>query len=384
MTFQFRKAVRAESPLLIGIAGGTGAGKTYSALRLAKGMGGKVAMIDTERGRGLHYADEFDYQYLELEPPFSPERYLEAMQAAENAGADIIIVDSMSHCWEGIGGLQEQAHAIAKQMAEKWGGSPERHTFPSWAQPKAENQKMVNWMLAAKANIILCFRAKEKSTIVKTEKDGRTRTEVVNVGWQPITEKSLPYEMTVLAMLTAENPGHPEFNFKALSHNFAGIFTGAKLDEETGQRIAAWAKGSAEAPDTTELEKAAEEAANGGEQALKEWWESITKEQRKALAGKLPGWKKIAAAADQKDTTETPSEDTSVPGDKKLTPAEEVMKRVREALDEAKTPEELNRRWEVNLPALQEVCSAGEMGVMERLKESYEAHFEFQKTEQSA
>jgi RecA/RadA recombinase len=100
MSFSFRPARREGVPLLIGLAGASGSGKTFSALSLAQGIasvtGGKIAFIDTERRRGLHYADRFDFMHAELDPPFTPGRYAEAFEAAEQAGASVVVVDSAS------------------------------------------------------------------------------------------------------------------------------------------------------------------------------------------------------------------------------------------------------------------------------------------------
>jgi RecA/RadA recombinase len=96
--FEFRPAVRQNVPLVLGVAGPTGGGKTYSALRLAKGLAGdaRFAVIDTENGRALHYADEFAFDHGSLEAPFTPERYAQAIKAADEAGYPVIVVDSAS------------------------------------------------------------------------------------------------------------------------------------------------------------------------------------------------------------------------------------------------------------------------------------------------
>src|SRR3546814_535683 len=118
MTYQFRPAVREQCYTLTGFAGPSGSGKTFSALAFAQGLkgDGKVAMIDTEARRGLHYADQFDYLYSELTAPFTPERYIEAIQAAQKAGASVIIVDSMSHEHEGPGGILEMHETELTRM----------------------------------------------------------------------------------------------------------------------------------------------------------------------------------------------------------------------------------------------------------------------------
>ena len=120
MTFSFRPAKRENVQLLIGLAGGTGSGKTFSAFELATGiaevMGGKPAVIDTEARRALHYADRFDFEHGDLQAPFTPARYLEAMEAAAAAGYPVILVDSMSHEYAGDGGILDMQEAEFQRM----------------------------------------------------------------------------------------------------------------------------------------------------------------------------------------------------------------------------------------------------------------------------
>src|SRR3982751_4549937 len=101
MPFSFRPAARENVGLLIGLSGGTGSGKTFTAMRLAKGIAGDkpFAVIDTEAGRAKHYADQFKFDHGDLKPPFRPDAYLEAIVAADAAGYPVIAVDSMSHEW---------------------------------------------------------------------------------------------------------------------------------------------------------------------------------------------------------------------------------------------------------------------------------------------
>ena len=109
MTFEIKKATRKAIPAIICLYGKSGGGKTYSALKLAKGLGGKICVIDTENGRASHYADEFDFDVIDLNPPFSPARYIEAIKTAQDAGYKAIVIDSISHEWEGTGGCLEMA-----------------------------------------------------------------------------------------------------------------------------------------------------------------------------------------------------------------------------------------------------------------------------------
>src|SRR5690606_33406969 len=106
MSYEFRPAKREQVSLLIGVAGASGSGKTYSALRLATGLcnGKGMAVIDTEAGRALHYADQFKFDHCDMRPPFRPDAYRAAIEAADTKGYDVIVIDSVSHEWAGEGG----------------------------------------------------------------------------------------------------------------------------------------------------------------------------------------------------------------------------------------------------------------------------------------
>ena len=123
MSFVFKKAIREQVGLLIGLAGGTGSGKTFSAMRLAHGICGDkpFAVIDTEAGRAKHYADQFRFDHGDLAPPFGPDAYADAILAADKAGYGAIVVDSMSHEWAGEGGVLEmQEHELDRMAGDDW------------------------------------------------------------------------------------------------------------------------------------------------------------------------------------------------------------------------------------------------------------------------
>lgn len=242
----FKRAVREQTPLLIGLAGQSGSGKTMSALEIATGLGGKIAAIDTERGRMLHYAENYTFDHDMLTPPFTPERYIEAIVAAEKhvGPGGAVIVDSMSHEHEGVGGLLEMAGEIAQKMAARSGGNPEAYTFPSWREPKQRHQRMVNRMLQLSCHLICCFRAKEKMKLVEVEERGRMRNKPVSQGIQPIMEENFPFEMTFLAILHPDQPGVPHWTHKALMEGLRPLFRPEqKLDRQLGRRLGEWAKG---------------------------------------------------------------------------------------------------------------------------------------------
>ena len=154
--FNFKHATRQQTPLLLGIVGPSGGGKTYSALRLATGIqsivGGEIAVIDTEARRSLHYANKFKFLHLDFEPPHGPDRYLEAIQAAVSAGAKTIVVDSMSHEHEGSGGVLEWHETELDRMAGEDFRKREAMNFIAWAKPKASRRRLINGLLQINAN----------------------------------------------------------------------------------------------------------------------------------------------------------------------------------------------------------------------------------------
>ena len=244
MTFNFRPALRENVPLLIGLAGGTGSGKTLSGMMLAKGMaGGKpFAVIDTEAGRAKHYADQFKFDHGDLKPPFRPKAYLEAIIAADKANYPVVMVDSTSHEWAGDGGIldwQEEEFA-AKNYAEAY-------RMSSWIKPKMAHKEMVTNLLQVRAHVILCFRAEEKIDMVKDPQTGKfiivpkaTRTGLD--GWVPICEKTLPFELTASFLLTADAPGFPK-PIK-LEQQMRGFFPlDQPITSKAGEQLAAWALG---------------------------------------------------------------------------------------------------------------------------------------------
>ena len=162
--FTFRPARRENVSLLIGLAGGTGSGKTWSAMSLAKGICGDkpFAVIDTENGRASHYADQFRFDVLDLRAPFSPDAYTNAILAADKAGYGAIVVDSMSHVWAGDGGVLDwQENELDRMAGDDW-KKREAVKMAAWIKPKMAHKHMVQKLLQVRAHLILCFRAEPK------------------------------------------------------------------------------------------------------------------------------------------------------------------------------------------------------------------------------
>jgi hypothetical protein len=241
MPFEFRPAKREGVDLLIGLAGGTGSGKTYTAMRLATGLAGgkKFAVIDTENGRALHYADFFQFDHAYLRPPFTPEKYAEAITAAAKL-YPAVVVDSMSHEYAGEGGVLEMQEAEHKRL-----GGGDNVKLLSWAKPKQEHKRMVNQILQCRSHLVLCFRAESKIEIAKEgnrtvvrEKEGLTGVK----GWFPVTEKNLAFELTVSLLLLQDKPGVP-VPIKLQEQHKHLFPIDQPIAEESGIKIAEWAAG---------------------------------------------------------------------------------------------------------------------------------------------
>lgn len=243
MTIEFREARRADVPLLILLAGGTGAGKTESAMRLATGLaGGKpFGVIDTEHGRALHKADDYTFKHAALDEPFTPERYAEATKAADASGFPVIVIDSGSHEYEGDGGVLDIQDAEFKRM-----GSRDSARMASWIEPKRRHKVWVRELLRVRAHVILCLRAEDKVDVVKV--GGKTqivpkKSLTGAEGWIPICEKRLPFEATISLLLTANAPGVPK-SIKLEARHQGLVPLDRPLDEGVGEKLARWAAGS--------------------------------------------------------------------------------------------------------------------------------------------
>lgn len=234
MSFQYRPVKRGNTPLIIGVAGPTKSGKTYSAHRLAKGIanGGAVAMLNAEGAKGHQYADEFDYLGCDIDAPFSPERYTEALKAALAIEPAVVIVDSVSHMHNGPGGMLEYHEAEKQRM-----GGSERVNFTAWIKPKAAETEFIYTLLGANCHVILCFRAKEKIKIIKG-------AEPKELGWQPIASEAIPFETIFTVMLPPGSKGVPDLAISDMRKPFDKMIkSGRPLDESLGAELAAWAAG---------------------------------------------------------------------------------------------------------------------------------------------
>lgn len=229
MAVQIRKAKRSAAKARLLITSPSGGGKTYGALLLAKGIGGRTVVIDTEEGSSDLYDTLHDFDVIDLKPPFTPERYIEAITAAEQAGYEVIIVDGVTHCWSGKGGCLELVDDIAKAQFRGNTWSAFSVITPRW-------RAFVDAILRSSAHVICTGRSKTETAQVE---DGG-RKKVTKLGMKLEARDGLEYEFT--CVLDVIHDGH----FATVSKDRTGLFTGdpKPISVETGKRLAAWLAGA--------------------------------------------------------------------------------------------------------------------------------------------
>lgn len=281
MSYEFKQAVRESVGLLIGLIGPSGAGKTFSAMRIASGIvgeGNRFAVIDTENRRALHYASQFQFDHCELQPPFSSLNFAGAIEAADKVGYKAIVVDSCSHEWASEGGVLDfQEQELTRMAGDDW-KKREACKMAAWIKPKGNHKQMVQRLLRTKAHLILCFRAEEKS---KIEKDEKGKTHIIPMGFQPICSKELPYELTVSFLLSSDNPGIGQ-PIKLQEQHKAIFPAGKLLDESSGKACAEWAAGGTK-PTTITAEPTEADIIKGLKKQLSDRMEGYTTAQKKAF-----------------------------------------------------------------------------------------------------
>jgi hypothetical protein len=201
---KFQKATKKQSKLRMTLDGPSGSGKTFTALRVAHGLGSKIALIDTERGSASKYAGEtvgdvkFEFDVLELES-HSPDEYISAIEAANKAGYDVLIIDSLSHAWAGTDGALE---LVDKAKLRSQGGND----FTAWRDVSKSHNKLVDTILRSRCHVIATMRVKTEYVMEeRVNKRGKTITVPVKVGLKPIQRDGVEYEFDVVGDLNTDN-----------------------------------------------------------------------------------------------------------------------------------------------------------------------------------
>ncbi len=310
-TFSYAPDDGGDEPLLVGIMGPPGGGKTFSALRLATGIcrvrGGKPCVIDTEKRSGK-YKSSFSFDRIVFEPPFVPEDFLSAIRKTVSDGAGAIIVDSMSDEHEGEGGVLDWHDKELDRMAGDDWAKRERCTQAAWIKPKASRRALINGLLQIKTPMIFCFRAREKTKQIANE---RGRAVPTNIGYQPIAPLEIVHQLDLNCLLPPRADGVPVWrsdksgeDFIIKLPNFLAQFIqeGAPLSEDMGEAFGRWARGGA-APVArrSPLADEGDMAAERGTAALQAFWMRLTPAEKREAGGaaKLDEWKRAAERADQ-------------------------------------------------------------------------------------
>lgn len=318
-TFEDKPAVREATPLLLGLIGPSGTGKTFSALRLATGIqrisGGDIYGIDTESRRMLHYADRFKFRHMDFGAPFGSLDYLAAIEHCVKKGAKTIIVDSMSHEHEGPGGVLEQHKLETERLAKLWKCSEDKAQMAAWSTPKQDRRRMINTILQMNANFIFCFRSKEKMKL------GGPKP--VEMGFMPIAGEEFVYEMVLKCLLLPGANGTPTWGSEypgermmmKLPEQFKDLFAEPKqLDEDTGLKLAQWAAGSAP-PTVADYEACKDKATwEALEKRRADTWKAIpTAEKPKVKAASDAAKERLGTPAAPAKTTDSPRGDLAGP-----------------------------------------------------------------------
>lgn len=185
----FQKAVRKQAKLKIAVTGPSGSGKTYSALLMAKAMGKKIAVVDTENKSASLYAGKDnlpEFDSCDLEPPYTTDKYIAAIKAAVDAGYDVLIIDSISHQWAGEGGVLQKKERLDSQ--------PGSNSYTNWGKLTPEQERFKSAILHADIHLIVTMRSKQDHALVIDNQSGKTK--VQKLGLAPIQRDGMEYEFT--------------------------------------------------------------------------------------------------------------------------------------------------------------------------------------------
>lgn len=308
--------------LAIGLSGGSGTGKTYTALLMARGIaetvtgkpGSPIGYVDTENRRALHYKQAFpEMMHFDMQAVddkgnmigFGPERWIEVIDAAEGAGLPVVILDSFSHAWEGVGGVLDLQAQVLDRLTGGDDSKKNQRSQLAWAEVKPRYRRLIDRIVRAKTNIIICTRAKP----VMQEKSSRTGWKEVNaratktrrsdVPWDPASDGDLMFEMTTMVILDPAAPGCPVHQIK-VADQFKGLLNpNQPMNEATGRAMAEWAKGQGNAQAQKDILDRARDAARKGKDAFTAYYNSDEgKTNRQLIKTILGQCQDLAGAAD--------------------------------------------------------------------------------------
>ncbi|MZR14251.1 AAA family ATPase [Maritimibacter sp. DP07] len=319
MNIRFIPVTDIHDPLTlsIGLSGGSGTGKTYSALLIARGiaetvtgrLGAPIGYVDTENRRALHYKQafpemmHFDFQAVDDRGDvvgFGPERWIEVIDAAEDANLPVVILDSFSHAWEGVGGVLDLHATTLERLTGGNNQLADKRSQLAWAEVKPRYRRLIDRIVRAKTNIIICTRAKPVMQDFKTGQNARkTKTRRPDVPWDPAADGDLMFEMTTMVILDPAAPGCPVHQIK-VADQFKGLLDPKRpLGIETGRAMAEWAHGQGDAQAQKDILDKARNEARKGKNAFTAFWNSDEgKQHRPLLRNVLEECQRLASDAD--------------------------------------------------------------------------------------
>lgn len=269
----FKKATKAQAKLRLGLIGPAGSGKTMTALRIAAGLGGRVAVIDTERGSASLYAGErgLEFDVIELDT-YGVERFIDAIRDAAEGGYSTLVIDSLSHAWSGKGGILEFVDNAGKRS--QGGGN-----FGAWRDATPRHNSLVDAILGAPLHIICTLRSKVEYVV---ENVGG-RNQVRKVGLQPVQREGLEYEFTVVGDVTQDHD-------LVVTKTRAAFLKDAVIreaGEQLGKDLAAWLSDGLPSPvpapePVAKADRPAGRSAQGAAPSAAELRDKVTKAIREA------------------------------------------------------------------------------------------------------
>ena len=220
---ELKKAQRKKVKLRLNISAPSGAGKTYSSLLMAKGLCGdwsKIAVIDTENGSASLYSDLGEFSVIDLTAPYTPEKYTQALKMCEQAGMEVVIIDSTTHEWAC---LIEENELLAQA---KFRGN----TWSAWSQTTPRHDKFIQSILQSNVHVITCTRSKMETVMTEDKK-------VKKVGMKDVQREGWEYELTI--SLNIDRDTHMAIASKDRTNLFENI-NPFIISEATGKQIANW------------------------------------------------------------------------------------------------------------------------------------------------
>jgi len=227
----FTKAERNDTSIKLALTGPSGSGKSYSSLRLARGLvgsSGRIAFIDTENGSGRLYSNLTEFYHHDLAAPFEYRKFISAIREAEKAGFDAVVIDSLSHLWQGI--LDE------KNNLDRKGGNQ----YMNWTEPTKHLNEAIQTILQSRLHVIACLRVKMDYMVQEeTNAKGKTVSVPKKVGLAPVMRDGIEYEFSTVLEIGMDHHA-------TASKDRSGLFVDRTflIDEEMGEQIAGWLSGN--------------------------------------------------------------------------------------------------------------------------------------------